>query len=132
MNRDIVAELLGKLSKRTGRQWTMDDLIKLAEKVPKNGAGNIDSVLNELGGMGLNLSDETKKKVKQQVKDGKPISPDQVNNLMIHPVKEKGEQKKGPTKASGNRASDKGKTPKSISLRERIKKMQSNKRRPLI
>lgn len=130
MNGDFVADLLGKLSKRTGREWTLADIMKLAEKLPKNGSGNIDSVLSELSGMGLNLSDETKKKVRQQVKDGKSFSPDQIEELIAQPTSGKSEKRKISSNDSGSKASGKAKAPKNASLRERIKKMQSrNKKR---
>ncbi|MEJ8547663.1 hypothetical protein [Brevibacillus borstelensis] len=121
MNGDFVADLLGKLSKKTGREWTLTDIMKLAEKLPKNGSGNIESVLSELSGMGLDLSDETKEKVRQQVQDGKSFSPDQIEELTITQKKEKRERKKSSPKASGK--------VKNVSLAERIKKMQSRKKK---
>lgn len=122
MNGDFVADLLGKLSKRTGREWTLTDIMKLAEKLPKNGNGNIESVLSELSDMGLDLSDETKDKVRQQVKDGKSLSADTIGELMTtSQKKESGEKKKSSPKSSGK--------VKNLSLAERIKKMQSRKKK---
>jgi hypothetical protein len=59
---DFVSDLLGKLSKKTGREWTLADILKLAEKMPKDGSNDIDSVLNELSDMGLEVPEETKER----------------------------------------------------------------------
>lgn len=79
---DMLGDLLGKLSRKTGREWTMLDLMKLAQKLPdlqKN--GDIDSLFSELGEMGLEMSDETKEKIKNKLSDGE-VSQEQAEEMI--------------------------------------------------
>lgn len=93
MSGDIISDLLGKLSQRTGREWTLSDIMKLAEKMPKDGK-NIDSVLSELSNMGLDVPEETKERVKNQMQSGKKLSLDELGNLLPKDVKGKSGKKK--------------------------------------
>ncbi|WP_235615807.1 hypothetical protein [Brevibacillus reuszeri] len=108
--------MLGKLSRKTGREWTLNDIMKLAEKMPKGG-GNIDSVLNELSDMGLDVPEETKEKVKDHMKSGKSLTMDDIGKLMPTDVKAKTSKTrtKKPTRAVGKS--------KHLSLAERVKKL---------
>jgi hypothetical protein len=74
MNGDFVSGLLNKLSQKTGREWTLADILRLAEKLPQGDNKNIESLFNEMSDMGLDVSDETRKKVKERLRDGKSIS----------------------------------------------------------
>lgn len=78
---DVISNLLDQLSKRTGRQWDMNDLYRLAQKLPELNDKNVDSVLEELSGMGLSLSDETKEKVKGKLSEQDEFSATQMENL---------------------------------------------------
>ncbi|GED68125.1 hypothetical protein BRE01_18270 [Brevibacillus reuszeri] len=108
--------MLGKLSKKTGREWTLNDIMKLAEKMPKGG-GSLDSVLNELSEMGLDVPEETKEKVKDHVQSGKSLTMDDLGKLMPKDVKAKSIKSKArkPTRAVGKS--------KHLSLAERVKKL---------
>lgn len=121
MSGDFVADLLGKLSKKTGREWTLADIIKLAERLPEGGAKNIDSVLSELSDMGLNVPEETKEKVKDRMKSGKSLSLDDLGGLLPKEVKGKSKQTKKPTNASGKS--------KHASLAERVKRLSGGKKK---
>lgn len=68
---DMMGDLLGKLSRKTGREWTVLDLLRLAQKLPDlQKGGDVNSLFTELGDMGLELPDETREKVKEQLADG--------------------------------------------------------------
>lgn len=121
MSGDFVSDLLGKLSKKTGREWTLADILKLAEKMPKDGSNDIDSVLNELSDMGLEVPEETKEKVKDRMKSGKSLSLDELGSLLPKEVKGKTSKLKKPTKASGKS--------KHVSLAERVKKLSGGKKK---
>ncbi|TKI57528.1 hypothetical protein E8L90_19865 [Brevibacillus antibioticus] len=117
MSGDFVSNLLDKLSQKTGRQWTLNDIMKLAEKMPKGGA-NIDALLDELGNMGFEVPEETKERVRDRVKDGESISMEELGDLMPKEVKAKSRNSKKPIKPI--RATAKG---KSVSLSDRIKRL---------
>lgn len=116
MSGDFVADLLGKLSKKTGREWTLNDIMKLAEKMPKGG-GNIDSVLEELSDMGLDVPESTKERVKDHMKSGKSLTMDDLGGLLPKDVKAKSSRSKSkkPVRAAGKS--------KHLSLAERVKKL---------
>lgn len=120
MSGDIISDLLGKLSKKTGREWTLADIMKLAEKLPKGGTDNIDSLLNELSDMGLEVPEETKEKVKNRMKNGKSLTLDDLGGLHKD-VKAKGRQAKKPVKAKGKS--------KHASLMERVRKLSGKKKK---
>jgi len=68
---DMMGDLLGKLSKKTGREWTMLDLLRLAQKLPElQNGGNAEGLFAELSDMGLELPEETKEKVKDKLANG--------------------------------------------------------------
>ncbi|EJL31383.1 hypothetical protein [Brevibacillus sp. BC25] len=117
MSGDFVSNLLDKLSQKTGRQWTLNDIMKLAEKMPKGGA-NVDALLDELGNMGFEVPEETKERVRDRVKDGESISMEELGNLMPKEVRAKSRKSKKPIKPI--RATAKS---KSVSLSGRIKKL---------
>ncbi|MDC0761221.1 MULTISPECIES: hypothetical protein [Brevibacillus] len=117
MSGDFVSNLLDKLSQKTGRQWTLNDIMKLAEKMPKGGA-NVDALLDELGNMGFEVPEETKERVRDRVKDGESISMEELGNLMPKEVKAKSRKSKKQIKPI--RANAKS---KSVSLSGRIKKL---------
>lgn len=119
----MISDLLGKLSQRTGREWTLADIVKLAEKFPKGGSKNIDSLLSELSNMGLDLPEETKEKIKDRMNDGKNLTMDDIKGLVPKEVKGKSSQKPKPkpSKASGKS--------KHMSLAERIRKLSGKKKR---
>ncbi|CAM3293536.1 hypothetical protein EDM52_10900 [Brevibacillus invocatus] len=121
MSGDFVADLLGKLSKRTGREWTLTDIMKLAEKMPKDGTQNIDSLLKELSNMGLDVPEETKEKVKSQMKDGKSISLDELGKLLPKDVKAKSDKSRKASRASGKS--------KHLSLAQKVKKLSGGKKK---
>ncbi|AIG24847.1 hypothetical protein [Brevibacillus laterosporus] len=83
---DIVSNLLSKLSERTGREWSIHDIYRLAQKLPEVNSKNITSVLNEISDMGLNVSQEARDQVLSKVKnkDYTGIK----NELLNHPVEE--------------------------------------------
>ncbi|AKF93298.1 hypothetical protein ABE137_24995 [Brevibacillus laterosporus] len=83
---DIVSNLLSKLSERTGREWSIHDIYRLAQKLPEVNNKNITSVLNEISDMGLNVSQEARDKVLNKVKnkDYTGIK----NEVLNHPVEE--------------------------------------------
>lgn len=113
MSEDLISGLLGKLSERTGREWTLADIMKLAEKMPKGGNGNIDAVMDELSEMGLDVTDETKERVKNRMSSGKSLSLEELENIAPKDVKAKSEQIRKPTRAAGKS--------KHLSLAKRIK-----------
>lgn len=78
---DVISNLLEKLSNKTGRQWGMNDLFRLAQKLPELNDKNLDSVLNELSAMGLDLSEETKEKVKSQVAEKQNVTAADLEDL---------------------------------------------------
>lgn len=116
MSGDFVADLLGKLSKRTGREWTLNDIMKLAQKFPKGG-GNIDELMEELSDMGLDVPEETKERVKDRMKNGKSISMEELGSMVpkAKEVKAKSSKPKKPSRAAGKS--------KHLSLAERVKKL---------
>ncbi|MDN9010775.1 hypothetical protein [Brevibacillus laterosporus] len=83
---DIVSNLLSKLSERTGREWSIHDIYRLAQKLPEVNSKNITSVLNEISDMGLNVSQEARDQVLSKVKnkDFTGIK----NEVLNHPVEE--------------------------------------------
>ncbi|HZG79989.1 MAG TPA: hypothetical protein VEZ13_04360 [Brevibacillus sp.] len=120
MSGDIISDLLGKLSQRTGREWTLSDIMKLAEKMPKDGK-NIDSVLSELSNMGLDVPEETKERVKNQMQSGKKLSLDELGNLLPRDVKGKSGKKSGVSRANGKSSQ--------LSLAQRVKKLSAGRRK---
>lgn len=118
---DFISDLLGKLSKKTGRNWTLEDIVRLAQKLPKGGTGNIDDVLNELSDMGLNLNEETREQVKEQLKNGKPPSLESISDLANKQVQGTDTPKKEVSQASGRAKGD--------PLAERLKKWQDGKKK---
>lgn len=121
MSGDFVTDLLGKLSKRTGREWTLADIMKLAEKFPKGGSKDIDSIMNELSDMGLDVPEETREKVKERMQSGKSITMDELGSLVPQNVKGKRSKPKKAKTAVG-----KG---KHLSLAERVRKLSSKKKK---
>ncbi|GED30356.1 hypothetical protein [Brevibacillus centrosporus] len=121
MSGDFVADLLGKLSKKTGREWTLADIMKLAEKFPKGGSQDIDAVMSELSDMGLNVPEETKEKVKERMKSGKSLTMDELGSLMRKDVKGKRSKVKKPKLAAGRG--------KPLSLAQRVKKLSAKKKK---
>lgn len=121
MSGDFVSDLLGKLSKKTGREWTLADIMKLAEKFPQGGAKDIDSVMNELSDMGLNVPEETREKVRERMKSGKSLTMDELGSLMRKDVKGKRKKSKKPKTARG--------TGKHLSLAQRVKKLAGKKKK---
>jgi hypothetical protein len=114
MNGDFISGLLNKLSEKTGREWTLADILKLAEKLPQGDNKDIDSVFSELSDMGLDVSDETRKKVKDRLQDGKSVSAEEWSGIEpireiksireIESIQEKGSRKgKGQKLRSGKR-----------------------------
>ncbi|MGZ0051939.1 hypothetical protein [Brevibacillus gelatini] len=120
MSGDFVADLLGKLSKRTGREWTLDDIMRLAQKFPKGG-GNIDELMNELAEMGLDVPEETKERVKERMKSGKSITMEELGDMVPKQVKAKSSKAKKPTRAVGKS--------KNLSLAERVKKLSGGSKK---
>ncbi|WNC15558.1 hypothetical protein [Brevibacillus brevis] len=118
MNGDFVADLLGKLSKKTGREWTLADIMRLAEKFPKDGSKDIDSVMNELADMGLDVPQETREKVKERMNSGEGLGMDELGKLMRKDVKGKRSKVKKPKPAVAKS--------KSLSLAERVRKLSGN------
>lgn len=121
MSGDLIASLLGKLSERTGREWTLADIMKLAEKMPKGGTENIDSVLADLSEMGLDLSDETKERVKSRMKSEKTLSFEDLGLVMPKDVKGQGQHIRKSAKASGKS--------KHLAMARRIQKMSGAKKK---
>ncbi|MFD2368574.1 hypothetical protein ACFSO0_00890 [Brevibacillus sp. GCM10020057] len=121
MSGDFVTDLLGKLSKKTGRQWTLADIVKLAEKFPKDGAKDIDSVMDELAEMGLDVPRETREKVKERMSSGTSITMDEIGSLMRKDVKGKRSKSKKTKPAVG-----KGR-PKTLA--ERVKTLAGTKKK---
>ncbi|NGQ97023.1 hypothetical protein G3578_17815 [Brevibacillus sp. SYP-B805] len=64
MNGNFVQDLLEKLKQKTGREWSMADLMRLAQKLPELNGNNVEAVLTELQEMGLELPEEIKEKVR--------------------------------------------------------------------
>ncbi|MGN7471487.1 hypothetical protein [Brevibacillus sp. SAFN-007a] len=122
MSGDFVADLLGKLSKRTGREWTLNDIMKLAQKFPKGG-GNIDELMNELSEMGLDVPEETKERVKERMKSGKSISMEELGSMVPKEVKAKSSKPKKPAPAKAT-----GKS-KHLSLAERVKRLSGGSKK---
>ncbi|EJL39165.1 hypothetical protein BAG01nite_37280 [Brevibacillus agri] len=120
MSGDFVADLLGKLSKRTGREWTLNDIMKLAQKFPKGG-GNVDELMNELSEMGLDVPEETKERVKERMKSGKSLSMEELVSKVPKEVKAKSSKPKKPSKAAGKS--------KHLSLAERVKKLSGGSKK---
>jgi hypothetical protein len=96
MNGDFISEMLNKLSEKTGREWTLADIMRLAEKLSQSDNKNIESLFSELSAMGLNVSDDTKQKVKDKLKDGEPISLEELSG--IEPKREKRRPKRSAKK----------------------------------
>jgi len=67
---DMIGDLLAKLSKKTGREWNLLDLMRLAEKLQPGKQGDLDDVFAELGDMGLDMSDTAKEKIRKKLDDG--------------------------------------------------------------
>jgi hypothetical protein len=64
VNGNVVQDLLEKLKQKTGRDWSMVDLMRIAQKLPELNGNNVESVLSELQEMGLELPEEIKEKVR--------------------------------------------------------------------
>ncbi|MET3291761.1 hypothetical protein EDM56_26885 [Brevibacillus fluminis] len=84
---DVISNLLDQLSKRTGRQWDMSDLLRLAQKLPELNDKNVDAVLEELSGMGLDVTDETKEKLKGKLADQDEFTATQMDELTSEAAK---------------------------------------------
>lgn len=67
MNPEMISGVLDKLKQKTGREWTLADLLTLAEKLPKLQEKGTNAIFDELAAMGLTLSEETKSKVASQL-----------------------------------------------------------------
>ncbi|MCG7317961.1 MULTISPECIES: hypothetical protein [Brevibacillus] len=100
---DIVSNLLSKLSERTGREWSIHDIYRLAQKLPEVNSQNITSVLNEISDMGLNVSKEARDQVLTKVKnkDYTGIK----NEVLQHPV----DEEESPTECSMDKKEKKAK-----------------------
>jgi len=117
---DFISEMLDKLSKKTGREWTLSDIMRLAEKLPADGSKDIDSVLDELAGMGLNVPDDTKRKVKEKLNENDTLSLDDLSGVDLKQVKGGGKQRI--RKASGKKK-------KQLSLLEQLKLLAGRKKK---
>ncbi|WP_421617133.1 hypothetical protein ACAF76_018420 [Brevibacillus sp. TJ4] len=121
MSEDLITGLLGKLSERTGREWTLADIMKLAEKMPKDGTQNFDAVMDEVSKMGLDLSDETRERVKDRMNSGKPLTFQELEKMAPKDVKAKSGQVRKPSRASGKS--------KHLSMAKRIRHMAVRKKK---
>jgi hypothetical protein len=120
MSGDFISDMLDKLSKKTGREWTLADIMLLAEKLPAKGSKDIDTVLNQLARLGLEVSEETKRKVKQKLKDGQTISLDELG--ATDPKQVKGSGKQSIVHVSGKKK-------KRLSLLDQLKKLSGGKKK---
>jgi len=118
MSGDFIADLLGKLSQRTGREWTLSDIMKLAEKMPRDGK-NIDSVLSELSNMGLDVPEEAKEKVRERMNSGKNLSLGELSKML--PRDGKGSKKRRVSRANGKS--------KHLSLAQKVRKLSGERKR---
>ncbi|MBO8164738.1 MAG: hypothetical protein H0Z34_13635 [Brevibacillus sp.] len=75
MSGDWIGDMLAKLSEKTGREWTMLDLLRLAQKLPELNDSNVDALLSELSEMGLTLSDKKKNAIKEKVIGENALTP---------------------------------------------------------
>lgn len=78
MDQEMINNLLAKLKEKTGRNWTVSDLAQLARMLPRLNERNIDAVLQELGKMGLDVNEGTRKKLKQSLQQ------EQQQTLKLH------------------------------------------------
>lgn len=115
---DIVSNLLSKLSERTGREWSIHDIYRLAQKLPEVNSKNINSVLNEISDMGLNVSQEARDQVMNKVnnKDYTGIK----NQLLQQPVEEESAECSRSNRT--NKTSKKRKTRKTSKVNKASKK----------
>ncbi|QOS98870.1 hypothetical protein JNUCC42_21030 [Brevibacterium sp. JNUCC-42] len=126
---DIVSNLLSKLSERTGREWSIHDIYRLAQKLPEVNSQNINSVLNEISDMGLNVSQEARDQVMNKVKnkDYTGIK----NQVLQQPVEEEPAECSRPNKT--NKTSKKSKKSKTGKVSKKNKgeavKVSSHKNR---
>ncbi|WP_019121721.1 hypothetical protein [Brevibacillus massiliensis] len=81
MSDDLTSNVLKKLSKKTGREWTMEDVFRLAEKLTELSDESLDAVLAELETMGLDIPKETKSKVKRKIKADPTVPVEEINNM---------------------------------------------------
>ncbi|WP_232697602.1 hypothetical protein [Brevibacillus daliensis] len=86
MGQDLISNLLGKLSEKTGREWSIHDIYRLAQKIPEVNSKNINSVLDEITDMGLTVSKEARDQVMSKVKakDYNSIK----NQVLNHPIEQ--------------------------------------------
>lgn len=82
MNPGVLTNVLAKLKEKTGREWGLNDLMRLARRLPKINDKNVDLVLKELADMGLSVSPETRNKIKEQLQGGKKLSPQWIGELL--------------------------------------------------
>ncbi|UFJ41013.1 hypothetical protein LOK74_00145 [Brevibacillus humidisoli] len=81
MSGDWISDMLGKLSEKTGREWSLMDLIRLAQKMPELSENNVDALLSELSEMGLNLPEQKRDRLKQKVMREEGVTPDDLEEL---------------------------------------------------
>ncbi|WP_139492227.1 hypothetical protein [Brevibacillus dissolubilis] len=108
MGQDMISSLLDKLSKKTGREWSLADIIRLAQKLPELNGQNLDSVLGELYEMGLDVPDGAKEKIMTKLSDGSvdhlqsKIHQDLTRQTIPQPVKKKPKKRPGAKRKSKN------------------------------
>lgn len=81
MSGDFIHDFLAKLSAKTGREWTLLDLVRLAEKLPDLNEANVDSFLAQLSEMGLALPQEKKEVLKGKVLRKEGVTPEDLEQL---------------------------------------------------
>ncbi len=118
MGGDVITNLLDKLSAKTGREWSLEDILRLAQKLPEINEQNLDNVLDELAEMGVAVSPDAKQKVWDQLgacQDGLPEKLDELADASGDPKQRKAGKNVSPAKM-GKRKRD--------LLLEKVRRMQ--------
>lgn len=81
MSIDLINNVLEKLKEKTGREWSLVDLMQLAQKLPDLNSGSIDAVIQELNDMGVDLPENAKEKVMKKLDENPNFSLEDIGNL---------------------------------------------------
>ncbi|MFM1654324.1 hypothetical protein ACI7RC_19850 [Brevibacillus sp. B_LB10_24] len=81
MSDDLTSNVLKKLSKKTGREWNVEDIFRLAEKLTEMSDESLADVLSELETMGLEIPKKTKSKLRRKRKDDPAIPVEEINKM---------------------------------------------------
>lgn len=127
MSIDLINNLLDKLKAKTGREWSILDLMQLAQKLPNLNGNNIDALLDELNQMGLELPEDTKEKVLQKLEENPNLSLEDIQQVKRKVKKRTSKDKSASTSTSTSKKTKRPSKDKKKSLFEQVQQLQKSK-----